>query len=160
MDWTIQDLGALGEFVSSLAVLVTLIYLARQIGENNKLARSSSAHDAMMGFGLVNELIVTNPTFADLMARLKSPGGEFTSAESVQIEHFCLRLLDVYLEAQSAYDNGHMDDTTYRLMLNDIDASLQAYPGILHYYEITLQRYPSTWDLEIIQKIRAAISPR
>lgn len=83
MDWTIQDLGALGEFVSSLAVLVTLIYLARQIGENNKLARSSSAHNAMMAFGLVNELIVTNPVFADLMARLKSPGVEFTPTESV-----------------------------------------------------------------------------
>ena len=31
MEWTIQDLGALGEFLSSVAVLATLVYLAVQV---------------------------------------------------------------------------------------------------------------------------------
>ena len=158
MDWTIQDLGALGEFVGSLAVLVTLIYLARQIRESNRLARSSRAHDAMSGFGVLNEMIVNHPTLADLLARLKAPGVELTSAESVQLEHFGLRLLNVYIDGQSAYDNGHMDDTTYRIMLNDVDATLNAYPGMLKYFEVMLQRYPSMWDHELIQKIRDAVS--
>ena len=79
-------------------------------------------------------------------------------AESVQLEHFCLRIINVYLEGQSAYDNGHMDDTTFQLMLNDVDAALHAYPGLLDYFETTLQRYPTTWDHEIIRKIRDAVS--
>ena len=157
---TSQLLGNFGEFVGAIAVVATLIYLARQISESNRLARSSSAHDAMSGFGVVNELIVANPTLAGLLARLKSPGAELTSAESVQFEHFCLRVINVYLEAQSAYDNGHMDDNTYRIRLNDVDASLHAYPGMADYFEVTLQRYPSTWNHEIIQKVRDAVSRR
>ena len=39
---TIQDLGAIGEIVGAIAVVVTLIYLARQIRQNNELLRSES----------------------------------------------------------------------------------------------------------------------
>lgn len=31
MDWTIQDLGAAGEFVGAIAVVITLIYLATEV---------------------------------------------------------------------------------------------------------------------------------
>lgn len=34
MDWTIQDLGALGELVGAIGVIITLIYLAYQIRQN------------------------------------------------------------------------------------------------------------------------------
>ncbi len=40
MDWSVQDLGALGEFVGSVAVLVTLIYLAYQFRQNSIIARA------------------------------------------------------------------------------------------------------------------------
>ena len=34
MEWTIQDLGAIGEFVGAIGVVPTLIYLAYQIRQN------------------------------------------------------------------------------------------------------------------------------
>ena len=34
MEWTIQDLGAVGEFVGAIGVVVTLVYLAYQIRQN------------------------------------------------------------------------------------------------------------------------------
>ena len=34
MEWNIQDLGAAGEFISSIAVLVTLVYLAVQVRQS------------------------------------------------------------------------------------------------------------------------------
>ena len=37
---TIQDLGAIGELTSGVAVLVTLIYLAMQIKQNTKVDAS------------------------------------------------------------------------------------------------------------------------
>ena len=39
---TIQDLGALGEFISSVVVLITLIYLAIQVRQGNLLAKSQA----------------------------------------------------------------------------------------------------------------------
>jgi hypothetical protein len=34
MDWSIQDLGAAGEFVGAIGVVITLVYLAYQIRQN------------------------------------------------------------------------------------------------------------------------------
>jgi hypothetical protein len=42
MDWSIQDLGALGEFVGSIGVIATLIYLAIQIRQNTDSVRESN----------------------------------------------------------------------------------------------------------------------
>jgi hypothetical protein len=42
MDWSIQDLGAVGEFLSSIAVIVTLIYLAVQTKQTQKMVRGQT----------------------------------------------------------------------------------------------------------------------
>ena len=39
MEWTVQDLGAIGEFVASIAVVISLIYVGTQLRQNSKLAR-------------------------------------------------------------------------------------------------------------------------
>ena len=39
---TISELGSLGEFVGSLAVVVTLIYLTTQLRQNTKAVRAAS----------------------------------------------------------------------------------------------------------------------
>ena len=44
----IMELGALGEFVSSIGVIATLIYLATQIRQNTKVARADMSKDLML----------------------------------------------------------------------------------------------------------------
>ncbi len=46
MTLTIQDLGALGEFFGSIAVLVTLIYLALQTRQNTAAGLSSMPRES------------------------------------------------------------------------------------------------------------------
>ena len=43
MEWTIQDLGAIGEFVGAFAVVVTLIYLTLQVRQSTAQARLASS---------------------------------------------------------------------------------------------------------------------
>lgn len=40
---TIQDLGAIGELLAALATLATLVYLARQIGQNTRAMQTNAA---------------------------------------------------------------------------------------------------------------------
>ena len=42
---SIQDLGAIGEFVGSVAVLITLIYLAIQVRQNTRHVQAQMGHD-------------------------------------------------------------------------------------------------------------------
>ena len=47
MDWTIQELGAAGEFVGSVGVLITLIYLALQIRQSTSIILQNAS--ALLG---------------------------------------------------------------------------------------------------------------
>jgi hypothetical protein len=49
---TISDLGALGSFLASIAVFVTLVYLARQVHQGNTVNRMQS-RESMMNQDLV-----------------------------------------------------------------------------------------------------------
>ncbi len=47
MEWTIQDLGAVGEFVAAIAVLVTLVYLAIQTRQSKEAVIRASRLNIM-----------------------------------------------------------------------------------------------------------------
>lgn len=47
MEWTIQDLGAAGEFVAAIAVLVTLVYLAIQTRQSKEAVMRASRLNMM-----------------------------------------------------------------------------------------------------------------
>lgn len=42
MEWSIQDLGSVGEFISSIAVVATLLYLAIQTKQTQKIVRAQT----------------------------------------------------------------------------------------------------------------------
>ena len=138
MNWEI--VASTGEWAGAIAVVATLFYLARQIHESNRFARTSATQEVMNGFVSLNELIISNPDLANALARLKNRGAEFTPTESVQLEHYCYRYLAMYLAAQSAYDNGHLDRASYEDLCGDMRSIFGVYPGLAHYFKVVLDR--------------------
>ena len=63
---TIQDLGAIGEIVGAIAVVLTLICLATQIRQNNELLRSGS-RQALVGNDVTS--LTANLEISDVFAR-------------------------------------------------------------------------------------------
>ena len=61
---TIVELGALGEFVAAIAVLITLIYLALQIRQNTRATRAASFHAITDSFNHVNVSVAQTPGLA------------------------------------------------------------------------------------------------
>ena len=86
---TISELGALGEFVGSLAVLLTLIYLAlqvrhsRELLEENRKISLSQVYQARSGFRVETSLHYMNPEWAKIHAKMRSGGYEQVSADEL-----------------------------------------------------------------------------
>ena len=154
MDW--DAIGAVGEVLGALAVFITLIYLARQVKESNKLAKSSAATDVMNSFGEVNALLTT-PSMAAAMAKAKAIPSDFTPAEEVQIRQLCHRLMNVYVQGETSFKNGHLDENSFSILKRDIHPLLATYPGTAPFFEKALEEYPSTGDLDVFRGIRAAL---
>ena len=71
-----EILGNIGDFVGSVAVLVTLIYLAvqvkhsRELLEENRKISLSQVYQTRVGFRIQNHLNGTNPMVAEVVAKV------------------------------------------------------------------------------------------
>ncbi len=108
----IQDLGALGEILGAIGVVVTLIYLARQIRENSRQMRVSSLTSINH---LINE--AWDPIYSNdrnirvWTTGLRSPGD--LDEEDLALFHlFMTRLINVFATAvaQHGYDVLTVDE--------------------------------------------------
>lgn len=81
----LSQLGALGEFMGGVAVLVTLVYLAVQIRQSRKLAETS-VHVALAA-NVATELQAIIPAdMADILARSLDDPASLTSRERVALD--------------------------------------------------------------------------
>ena len=73
MNW--EAVGAVGEIVGAIAVVITLIYLARQMRQNSSALRSTTAQSANeMAFSVYNPIVANEYGLADILLRgLRDP---------------------------------------------------------------------------------------
>lgn len=98
---TLADLGNLGEFVASVVVVVSLLYLATQIRQNSRLLRASAIQNATSNTanGFVSTL-AQSPEASDLAARGLQDFESLSERESAQ---FSSLLFLVFTEIEGAY---------------------------------------------------------
>lgn len=104
---TIQDLGAIGEFVGAIAVVASLVYLAAQIRQNTQQIFRSIESEKHAAFerniesaNRVRELLMLNPDLADLYRRgLKN----FLDLDDAEQFRFGLLMRNTFAEFQAAY---------------------------------------------------------
>ncbi len=112
MNW--EAIGAVGEILAAIAVVVTLVYLAKQIRQNSQAVQVAALRDTTEQWHRWSEVLATSSELADIVARgnksyKQLPGNEamrygayvqmfFDSAESYRslvLEHEVQKDLDV-----------------------------------------------------------------
>ena len=83
---TINELGSLGEFVGSFAVLITLIYLAIQIRSNTRVTKANASYQATHSWGEVTQRLAELPEdqFDPIVKLLQAD----TTADDFTIEEY------------------------------------------------------------------------
>jgi hypothetical protein len=117
----IQDWGAIGEVVSAVAVIITLVYLALQLRQNTKALRSSAAWDAETIWGAVNIEHMRHPENALLLTRAASDTAkmeDFSETEVAQL-YFAMRGGLQYAQAQWwLWKGGSLPDEIWEMRRN------------------------------------------
>ena len=81
---TLSDLGSIGEFVSSLAVVVSLIYVAIQIRQNSRETRLASQQRALEASRDMIARMATKEA-SELFAKGHANPDTLTDAETIQL---------------------------------------------------------------------------
>ena len=113
---TIQDLGAIGELVGGIAVVVTLIYLATQIKQNTKVHASlirQNFYDAQQ-----RQILhaVESTEFNELINRSWSTDESLTGGEQTQIWRHMQGVLIGYQGAFEQYKSGALPEEDWALV--------------------------------------------
>jgi len=152
MNW--EAIGAIGEIIGAIAVIGTIVYLARQIGQSVDLGRASQNRNLMESYEAYNELIIGSREVAELLARLEGEPTDLSPADNVQIRHLAYRMMNVWASAELSFINGQLRQDEFALYQNDVRSTTELYPGLVPYLVDNLNRYPAMKDFAIYVALR------
>jgi hypothetical protein len=86
MEWTVQDLGAVGEFVGAIAVVVTLAYLTIQIRQNTATSRAVSRQTLIDGWAGSQGQFQNDPELLRIYAKGIMEWSTMSNTEKTQFD--------------------------------------------------------------------------
>ena len=106
---TLNELGNLGEFISGLAVVVTLVYLALQIRHNTRAVRSSMHQDMVESNLRIAESLSDNENIARIVLKADEDYGSLTNEELSRFEAYAERVFGNFESVFYSYRNSMIE---------------------------------------------------
>jgi len=107
---TLNDLGSLGEFISGLAVVVTLVYLAIQIRHNTRAVRSSMHQDMVESTLRIAESVSDNADIAGIVLKAEEGYDDLTEEELIRFEAYAERVFSNFESVFYSYRNSMLEE--------------------------------------------------
>ena len=148
MNW--DAIGAFSEILGAISVVVSLIYVAAQVRQSTRQAATDTGFGLMSEFSRVDELILTTPEMIALMVKLES-NEELTNEERKRSEHFALRLMNNWMGAEIAHQNGLLDPGLYEDMIGDARHNITSYPQLKNILLELFENYPNIKEMNIFR---------
>ena len=106
MNWEI--IGAIAEAVAAIAVVITLVFVARDIRQNSKSLSMSALRDTTAHWNHWSDMLASSGDLADVVAKGNESYSNLTASERLRYGAY----------VQSFFDNVE----SYRLLVIDFDA--------------------------------------
>jgi hypothetical protein len=106
---TLNELGSLGEFISGLAVVVTLIYLALQIRHNTRAVRSSMHQDMNESTLRIAESVSDNENVGRIVLKAEEDYDNLTREERIRFEAYAERVFGNFESVFYSYRNSMIE---------------------------------------------------
>ena len=145
MDWNAA--GAIGEMLGAGAVFLTLLYLAAQIRQTNRMARFEATREIMAQFNTCNHLIATDASIRKVLLK----PGELSLEEAEQLYSYVDLYCNAWGTAQIAYDQGFVDASMWSGVIKDVEVALNRWPNMQNSVERWLSNYPDFRHFEIFR---------
>ena len=107
---TLNELGSLGEFISGLAVVVTLIYLALQIRHNTRAVRSSMHQDMIESTLRIAESVSDTDDLGRIVLHADDDYDELTEVERIRFDAYAERVFNNFESVFYSYRNSMIEE--------------------------------------------------
>jgi hypothetical protein len=107
---TLNELGNLGEFISGLAVVITLVYLALQIRHNTRAVRSSMHQDMIESTLRIAESVSDTEDLGRIVLHADEDYDELTELERIRFDAYAERMFSNFESVFYSYRNSMIEE--------------------------------------------------
>ena len=148
---------AICEILGLVAVVVTLVYMARQIHENTAAVTSNTQQTHFDAWTALSDLVIENTEVALLIRKSQDGEASFDDAESIRFDWLATRLFglyeSVYADRTSGLIEGSLADAYERHYL-----SFACKPGFRRFWEAHRSWHFEQFVAHVDQKMTTAES--
>lgn len=112
MNWT--AIGAIGEILGAAGVIITLVYLARQVRQNTSATRLSTAQSIATAARDWNRPLLQDPELAWTFQVGTEDPTKLDEKEQARFIELCFSLFRMFEDAHYQYHNGALDPTIWK----------------------------------------------
>lgn len=153
MNW--DAISTIAEFVGAIAVVVSLVYVARQISQNTQASRSSTRQAIADSALVAVSDILADSGMAELMTR-DMAGEEFTPAEHLRLAGRGYMIMRLWENIYYQYRTGMLLDNEWQGFRRNLIALLQL-RHVQQYWERESEIYSDAFREEVA-RIQAEIA--
>ncbi len=144
------------EIVGVISIVASLLLVAWEVRQSNRIAASEIEMQLAQGFNEMNMSRATTPDFARLFPKMSAPGSHLvTATEESQLRGLAWHFVNLYFAAQIAHDNGLLDPRrldTYRL---DLQLTLDRFPGLHPAFLQIYDEFPEMREMPVFAPLAA-----
>jgi hypothetical protein len=112
MNWS--AVAALAELLGAVAVVVSLAYLSRQVGQNTHAVRTANAVTAQANFRYLARMFYTDRPMGDIVLRCMSGDAELAPGDRFAAYAYFFDFLKTAELAYYQYKNGDLDPVLWQ----------------------------------------------
>jgi len=131
---TLDQLASIGEIISGIAVVISLVYLAIQIRTNTETERTSTYQSIVSDFGALNNTMASTPELSHMFVQAMENYHQLSSDQKARISQVFFQCFRYFENMFYQYQKGYLDDEVWtgwkRLML-----TYYARPGFQTWWE-------------------------
>jgi len=140
LNW--QALGAIGELLGAVAVVVSLLYLATQVRESTRQARRDASRDLAARISDVSLAVATHPDVGDLLVKGGANPTQLSSGDQARFRGLMNSLFRSFEQQFLLRKEGALDDESW-YAVERLTQDFATLPGTQEYL-----RYRGRWYTE------------
>lgn len=152
-----EKLKDIAEIVGLVAIVASLLFLAFEIQQSNRIAIASTEIGIRHGYSEFNRGLHSGEGVAELVSMAMEPDVEWSPAEELKVLMVVTDLFNVWMSVETACDNGLAAENTCAELGDDIRAFIGMFPGTHPMWQFFLESYPSLSDTEVLRTISQAL---
>ncbi|HEY5645873.1 MAG TPA: hypothetical protein VIS76_08040 [Pseudomonadales bacterium] len=155
MNW--DAIGAAGEILGALSVLITLVYLSSQIRLSNRVSRFDTMTALMEKFESLNRQISNDPELRHSLMKDE----QLSADEEEQVYSFVNMFCNTWTMAQTAKDEGLIDEGYFLGLKRDVTYEIERFANFGNFVKRWLDTYPGpARGYEIFSEVDNAVARR